>query len=181
MRLLKEYIAKLIKENLESPILNDNYFMRRIPFFERFENNSYGDNVVFDYYKNWQDENAAVLHFGKGKGFVKFLFLSVEIKFDYYPIRKRDFDSNEPKFITEHQFNYSTDIKIDFPNSTSPEDKIAILMATNIMKQDMKLSTSFTSKDGEEFPKEELNKVINNIAKNLYNIDLALSKMGVNF
>ena len=184
MKLLKEYIAKLINENLESPILDDNYFMRRVPFFKGFENDSEKDEVKFSYYKNWQGENAAVLHFGKEKGFVKFPFFSVEIKFFYYPVKKRDFNSNEPKFIMEHNFIYKTDVGMTLPSSEEIENipnKIVSLMFKDIMENEMKFKTSFEVKEGEEFPKQTLDKVINDINKNLFNIEEVLSKMNLSY
>lgn len=182
MKISKERIKQLIRENFESseaPTLDADYFKERITFFENFEDKTYNDNVVFEYSKNWRGENAPVLPLGEGNESIKFLYFSVDIKFDYYPIIKRDFNSNEPKFFTEHQFIYVVHIYTDYPKSTKEKNKYISNIVNSIMEKSQSISDSFVSYDDKPFPEEKLNRIMNGVAKNLLKIDIALSNMGV--
>ena len=182
MKISKERIKQLIRETLESfetPTLDADYFKERITLFENFEDKSYSDNIVFEYSKAWRGENAPVLPLGEGNGYIKFLDFYIDIKFDYYPIRKRDFNSNEPKFFTEHQFGYFVHIYTDYPKSTKEIDKHISNIVNSMMEKAQSISNSFVSYDDKPFPEEKLNKIMNGIAKNLLKIDIALSNMGV--
>jgi hypothetical protein len=45
---------QFLNENLNDYIIfNDVYFIKRIPFFKTFENDSGGNEVRFNHYKNW--------------------------------------------------------------------------------------------------------------------------------
>jgi len=171
-------------------ILNDEYFIKRIPFFKTFENNSDGNEVRFNHYKNWQGNNRAILHFGKDKGFVKFRFFSVETKFSYFTIRKRDFYSEsklsifKPMFKTEHHFIYSTDIHMDLPKTDDTNEipnQISSLMFKEIMRENLKFKDNFEIKDGETIPNDKLDNVINSINKNLFKVEETLEKMKLSY
>lgn len=170
--------------------LNDVYLIKRVPFFKTFENNSGGGEVKFNHYKNWQGDNAAILHFGKDKGFVKFPFFSVETKFSYFTIRKRDFDSEskltifKPMFSAEHHFIYSTDIHMTLPKTNEIDDvpnQITSLMFKEIMKNELKLKDAFEVKDNDMMPKDKLDNIINVINKNLFKIEETLEKMNLSY
>lgn len=181
--------TNLINENLEdSRILKPEFFIDRVPFFKYFENESGGNHVNFSHYKNWQGENAAVLHFGNGKGFVQFPFLSVETKFHYYTIRQRDFESEKeltvfkPMFKTQHQFIYSTDIHMTIPKGQNVDElpnQIVSLMFKEVVKNELKFQESFTVKDADEMPTEKLDSIINKINKNCFKIEETLDKMNL--
>jgi hypothetical protein len=181
----------LVNEGIdEYIILNDEYFIKRVPFFKTFENNSGGEEVRFNHYKNWQGNNAAILHFGKDKGFVKFPFFSVETKFFYFTTRKRDFENEskltsfKPMFKTEHHFIYSTDIHMDLPKTNDVDEipnQIASLMFKEIMKENLKFKDSFEIKDGETIPKDKLDNIINSINKNLFKVEETLEKMKLSY
>ena len=171
-------------------ILNDEFFIKRIPFFRTFENNSGGDEVKFNYYKNWQGNNSAILHFGKDKGFVKFTFFSVEVMFYYFTTRGRDFESEskltsfKPMFKTNHNFIYSTNIHMNLPKTNDIDEipnQIVSLMFKEIMKENLKFKDSFEIKDGETIPKDKLDNIINSINKNLFKVEESLEKMKLSY
>lgn len=182
---------QIVNEGIdEYIILNDKYFIKRVPFFKTFENNSGGGEVRFDYYKNWKGDDAAILHFGKDKGFVKFPFFSVETKFRYFTIRKRDFENEtklttfKPMFKTEHHFIYWTDIHMDLPRTNDINEipnQIVSLIIKDIMKENLKLKDSFEINDGEPIPKDKLDNIINSINKNLFKIEETLEEMKLSF
>jgi len=192
--LIKRSIQEFLSENINNnKILTDIYFIKRIPFFKTFENNSGNNEVRFKYYKNWRGNDSAILHFGKNNGFVKFPFLSVETNFYYYTILKRDFDSEEnltvfkPMFKYQHNFIYWTDISMDLPkvNELDGLDEISkhimSLMIKEIIKDNLKFIESFEVKDGETIPKDKLDDIINRINKNLFHIEETLEEMGLSY
>lgn len=178
-----------LKENFEgSLVLNDEYFKKRVPFFKYFENNSNGDQVQFNHYKSWQDK--AVLQLGQGKGFVKFSFFSVETKFNYYKIESRDFESEEklsefhPMFKNIHNFIYSTEINTKLPEATEMDEvpnQIVALMLKEIIKDELKFREQIEVKEEESFPKEKLDKIFNDINKNILKIEEILQKMKLSY
>lgn len=181
MKITKERIKQLIRENLESfktPTLDADYFKERITLFNNFEAKTYNDNVVFEYNKAWRGKDAPVLPLGEGKS-VKFLDFYIKIKFDYYPIRKRDYNSDKPKFFTDHQFSYFIHIYSDYPKVTEEIDKFIADAVNRLKEKAQSISDSFVSYDDKPFPKKELNRIMNRIAKNLLEIDIALSNIGV--
>ncbi len=190
MSRLKKF-KQFINESFDGyEVLNDEYFIKRIPFFKTFKNKSYDNEVVFNFYKNWQGDNAAILNLGKGNGFVKFSYFSVESKFNYTTIRMRDFEKeaklglSKPLFKTEHQFIYSTDINLDLPKDVNVEDipnQIASSILMKIVQEELKFKDSFETEDGEPFPKDKLDNIINSINKNLFEIEDILGKMGLSF
>lgn len=189
IELIKNW-KQFINENNEYKILNADYFIERIPFFKTFENNSNDTEVRFNHYKNWNGDDKAVLHFGKNNGFVKFDFFSVETKFYYFTVRNRDFESErklttfKPMFKTKHCFIYSTDIHINLPKANDIDEvpnQIVSLMFKEILKENLKLKDEFEIKDGEPFPNEKLDIIINTINKNLFKIEETLEKMNLSY
>ena len=172
----------------DDKILTDLYFIKRVPPFKLFENNSGGEEVRFNYFKNWHGENAAILHFGKGNGFIKFPYLSIETKFAYFTQRTRDFKSEEalpifkPMFTTIHNFVYSTDVHMNLPKDDDLEnvkDHIVSLMVKEIIKNNFKFTESFKVKDTESLPMDKIDTIFNKINENLYYIEESLGKMNL--
>ena len=169
---------------------NDEYFMKRVPFFKTFENNSNGEKVIFNYKKKWSGDDSAILHFGKNNGFVEFQNLSVETKFFYWTERLRDFKTEmelpkpKPMWKTRHIFNYSTHIHMDLPNTNDVDEvskQIVALMVKEMLQEKIKFKDSFDVKDGKSVPKDRLDKIINSINKNLFNVEEVLGKLNVNY
>lgn len=187
MKRFRQFINEGVDEYI---ILRDDYFKERVPFFKSFKNDSNDEEVSFNYYKNWKGDDSAILHFGKDKGFVRFPFFSVEVKFSYFTTRKRDFESEDklitfkPLFKTEHHFIYSTDIHMDLPKTNDSEEipnQIVSLMIKEIIKENLKFIDSFEIKDGDTIPTDKLDNIINSINRNLFNIEEFLDKMNLSY
>ena len=179
--------TRFIKENYDNQqIIDDQYFIKRVPFFKTFENNSGGDTVRFNHYKIWKGSDERLV---LGDDIIEFSDISIETKFIYYPLRKRDFESEEklnvfrPLIVTEHHFIYSTDIKINFPDDDITIDaakgQVVALIINEMIKNDVKLKESFEVKEGETIPKNKLDSIFNSINRNLFKIEETTEKMNL--
>ncbi len=170
-----------LNENSRSKlILNDQYFISRVPFFKDFENNSGGEQVTFNHFKNWKKDNPATLYFGKNS--VTFPYLSVETIFSYFTSETRDFESDDnSKIIVTHNFIYKTEIQMKLPESGEAPNQIASLMFKEIIKDNLSFQESFKVREGEEMPEQKLDLIFNTINKNLFKIEETLDKMNVSY
>ncbi len=181
----------LLSENYSKDILNDEYFKKRVPFFKYFINNSYDDTVQFEHYKNWHKK--LTIPTGEKGSYMELPFASVETKFTKFIQKYRDFDkedetSNRPLYKFQYHFIYSTQIHLNFENNKDIESEkdarefvksqIVVIMIKEILKDRLQFKESFIISEGEEIPKEKLNKIINDINKNLFDIDERISQFG---
>lgn len=160
-------------------IFNEKYFMKRIPPLKYFVNNSSGDSVSFKYYKNWGVSNPAILPLGD-QGFIKFKDFWIDISFDYYFTRMRDFDAEDklvefkPMFKNNHYFIFNSIINFNLPDPGDIDELskiIAMNMIKNHLDKNLKIIESFEVGDGDDIPSDKLDNIINTVNKNLFEIE----------
>jgi hypothetical protein len=183
--ILTENQYRLLLENEAEITITADYLKKRVPFFKSFDETVDKNHIKFRYYKNWNHQDAIKIYLGEN-GFLEIPFFSIEVKFEYTTSKNRDFktemETGEVSFLTEHEFLYWIDIQHDFGDINDSDDfakQLALRIASKMIKEDLQINEKFTVKEGEEFPFETLNRIVNKINKNLFEVEDFLGKFDV--
>jgi len=172
----KDFTNESIKSNL---ILDESYFLNRVPFFKDFKNDSTNNNVSFTFSQSWENVTIPPIE-------TYIPHLSVDTNFMYYTIMQRDFEQERklevfrPLLKTEHHIIYSTNIflKVDKEDTLN---SIVALMIKEVIKNELKLHEVFHVKDGDALPMTKIDEIINTINKNCFKIEETIEKMGLKY
>jgi hypothetical protein len=158
---MKKLIKKLLRENLESNNNIKDILIKRIPFLKEYnifkhprdEKRLEAQRVVYN-------ENVTMM---MGDEIIKFPQLNISSEIIYYPHKIND--NTFHKFIIKNQFHTMQ------PKEMDDLTFRVFIIAMKGLNETLSYNKEIMVKNNEEIPKNELDRIINDINRTLFKIE----------